>query len=382
MKLRWTRTFAAMTMATCAIATAVAAPPAVAQSAVSAAQVIALAVRGENKTAFKGIRVQQVVRQDMVLHANAKIDFSNAANYQIAIDQPKEIQGLNLVLDQNKLTAFFPKENLLFQSDAPAGSEEAKDLILGNLTDDPAALARNYKVTVAPELDVVALYPCYKLTVEPAKGLGPTAPPGRRYWIAKENGLVMKEERYWSDEQAAFFISQYNTFSTAQKPAIKLTIPREVSKLKLAKGSPTNMVRYPSLEAARAAGKPVWGPAVVPDGFKLQAVDVMSLYGTDIVIIRYHDGANNMAVTYRTKENSFLTLMAGAFALSLVEKISALSYHAPNNYAVIEKNGFYVYAYGDLWVENLKNVANSVPVPTAPAAPKQGAAGMPQFAIR
>lgn len=346
-------------------------PPAQAQSGMSAAQVIALAMRSDGTTAYKGTRNQQVIRQDMILHADAKVDFVNGQNYQIAITAPKEINGLNLVLDKGRMTAYFPKETLVFQSDIAAGSEEVKDLILGKLTGNPGLLARNYRVTLDPELDIVALYPCYKLDFEPVRGLGPTSPPGRRVWISKDTGVVMKEERYWSKDMAAYFQSQFNSFSTSQKPELRLVIPKEASKLKMAKGSPTNMSRYPSIEAARADGKDVYAPGVMPEGFQLTAVDVMSLYGTDIVIIRYHDGLNHMAVTYRTKENSFITLMAGAFALSLVDKISQLTYHAPNNYAVIEKGGNYVYAYGDLYVDLLKQVAESVPVPTS--QPQQGA---------
>lgn len=351
-----------------------------AEAAVDAtpAQVIALAMRNDGKTPFKATRSQQVIRQDMVLHADAKVDFASPSRYQIALTNPKEINGLNLVLDQNKMTAYFPKEKLLFQSDIPAGSEEVKDLIMGKLTDDPSALSRNYKVTLAPEMDVVALYPCYKLILEPIHGLGPSAPPGRRIWVAKETGVIMKEERYWSPDMASYFISEYSNFSTAA-PTIALTIPREANKLKLTKGSPTTMVRYASIEAAKADGKTLFQPAKVPDGFKLKAVDVMSLYGTDIVLLRYNDGLNNLVVTYRTKNNAFLTLMAGAFALSLVDKISALSYHAPNNYAVVEKGDTYVYAYGDLWVDALKQVADSVPIPVAKT--KQGAIA-PQLAAR
>lgn len=357
------------TMAALVLATTVA--PAQAQSGMSPAQVIALALRNEGKVAYKAVRTQQVIRQDAIKHASAKVDFVNGQNYQIAISSPKEINGLNLVLDKGRMTAYFPQETLVFQSDIAAGSEEAKDLILGKLTENPGLLARNYKVTLDPEMDIVALYPCYKLTFEPVRGLGAQSPPGRRVWVSKDTGAIMREERYWTHDMAAYFQSQYDSFSTSQKPELRLVIPKEASKLKLAKGSPTNMTRYPSIEAARADGKSIYAPGLVPQGFQLTAVDVMSLYGTDIVIIRYHDGLNNMAVTYRTKENSFLTLMAGAFALSLVGKISELAYHAPNNYAVTEKGGNYVYAYGDLYMDLLKQVADSVPVPAA--QPPQGA---------
>lgn len=369
----WMRPQSILAAATMLVVVATSAPAAVAQAAATTpAQVIALAIRSEGKTPFKAVRTQQVIRQDMVLHADAKVDFVADSRYQIALTSPKDIDGLNLVIDKNALTLFFPKEKLLFQSDIAAGSEEAKDLILGKLTADPAALSRNYKVTLAPELDIVALYPCYKLILEPAAGLGPNSPPGRRLWVSKDNGVIMKEERFWSNDMASYFQSEYRNFSRTQTPEVKLTIPKEANKLKLTKGAPTNMTRYATVAAAKADGKIVYAPGRVPAGFSLKAVDVMSLYGTDIVLLRYNDGLNNMTVTYRTKNNAFLTLMAGAFALSLVDKISALSYHAPNNYAVIEKGDTYVYAYGDMWVDALKQIAESVPVPAA-SKPQQGA---------
>src|SRR5690606_18182266 len=128
---------------------------------------------------------------------------------------------------------------------------------------------------------------------EPAAGLGPTSPPGRRIWVAKDTGVIMKEERYWSQDMAAYFQSEYNDFRLNQPPTVALTIPKEANKLKLAKGSPTNMTRYATIEAAKADGKAIYAPARVPTGFSLKAVDVMSLYGTDIVLLRYNDGLNN-----------------------------------------------------------------------------------------
>ncbi len=341
--------------------------PAVAQGTrATVADVLALVARNDGRTKFTGKRSQQVIRQDMILDADAKVDFVDNQNYQVSLQNPKDIKGLNLVLEKNRLTAFFPKETLLFTSDGPGGADEVKDLVMGNMSTDQAAIQRNYKVTVDPEADVVALFPCYKVTAEPARGFGPTSPPGHRFWVARENGIIMKEERFWGADQAAYFVSKYEQLSLSARPSLALTLPKQVNKLKLQTGTPTEMRSFPSIDAARAAGKKIFAPSEVPQGFSLRSVDVMSLYGTDIVLLRYNDGLSNMVVTYRTKPNAFLTLMAGAFALSLVEKISALSYHAPNNYAVIEKGDYLVYAYGDLWVDTLKSICNTVPVPTVP----------------
>lgn len=343
-------------------------PPALAQSArPSPAQVVALAMRG-GRTPFSGVREQQVIRQDMVLHARAKVSYKGPSDYAIAVEAPDKIQGLTLGLAADRFTALFPREKLAFVSDGPAGTDEAKDLVMGRLTDNPALLTRNYTLQVAPEQDPVALYPCYKLTLEPKAGFGPNQPPGRRVWIATETGDVMREERYWGPDAPSYFQSRYERYGRSGVSVPALTPPKETSTLKLARGTANALVRYPSVEAARQAGKAVQAPTRLPEGFALRAVDVLSLYGTDIVLLRYTDGLNSCTVTYRPKPNAFLTLVAGAFALSLVDKISQLSFHAPNNYAVVEKGDMLIYAYGDLWAENLRATAASVPLPT-PAAP-------------
>jgi outer membrane lipoprotein-sorting protein len=354
--------FAALTFAALPMMPAVAAPD------LTASQVIALAVKQDGRVPFKATRSQQVTRQDSVYHAGAKVDFRDGQNYQIGITEPKEINGLNLMLDHNKLTALFPRESLVFQSDVSVAAEEIKDLIMGKLTEDPALLQANYNITVAPEMDVVALYPCYKLTLVPKNGMGAGTPPGHRIWVAKENGIVMKEERYWSDDIPAYFISQYDDLSTTRQPVIHLDVPGNVSKLRLAAGTPTTMARFTTAEEALAAGKQVFLPTVVPQGFRLKAIDVMTLYGTDIVLLRYTDGLSNMVVTYRSKPLAFVALLAGASALNLVNKISTLSYHAPNNYAIAEKGDKLVYGYGDLYQETLQACAASVPLPLEKAA--------------
>jgi hypothetical protein len=182
----------------------------------------------------------------------------------------------------------------------------------------------------------------------------------------------MKEERFWSGDIQPYFSSQYDNFSTSRPPSIHLDVPSQVPKLKLAAGTPTNMNRFRTAEEAQAAGKPVYLPTVIPAGFTLKAIDVMSIYGTDIVLLRYNDGVSNAVVTYRAKPLAFVALLAGASALNLVNKISTLSYHAPNNYAIAEKGDKLVYGYGDLYPETLQAMAASVPLPAE--KPKQGAA--------
>ncbi|MEB3283760.1 MAG: hypothetical protein VKN33_00540 [Candidatus Sericytochromatia bacterium] len=333
--------------------------------------VLQLVSRQAGRLAFKGVRVQQVIRQDMVLNARARVEYLSPGAHQFALDAPKELEGLNMLVENRQLSILFPGNGLLFQGDVPEMADEARDLVLGTLLLDQAALQRNYRLTVDEELDIVSLYPCYKLTAEPIKGYGVGQPPGHRFWIAKENGAILKEERFWGPAEASYFLSHFENFSTSRKPVLKLEEPKGVNKLKLAKGSPAQITRYANPDQAKADKKTIFLPKEPPAQFALRAVEVMSLYGTDLVFLRYDNGLARVVVTYRTKPNFFLTLLAGAFALALVDKISALSYHAPNNYAVVEKGDYLVYAYGDLYVESLKAIANSVPIPVGPSGNKQ-----------
>lgn len=367
-----TRTLLPGLLAVAVVATGLQARPAVAEAIPSAQEVLLLASHAGGKQPFKATRTQFVTRQDSNYPAKANLDYKDGSNYQIGLTQPKEINGLNLMMDHSKLTVYFPGESLVFTSDVAAAADEVKDLVMGKLTDDPQQVLANYNVTVAPEMDVVALYPCYKVTLMPKRGFGAGNPPGHRFWVSKETGLVMKEERFWSTDITPYFSSQYDNFSVSRPPTIHLDVPTNVPKLKLAAGTPTNMQRFKTAEEAQAAGKTVYLPTTVPTGFQLKAIDVMSIYGTDIVLLRYNDGVSNAVVTYRAKPLAFVALLAGASAMNLVNKISTLSYHAPNNYAIAEKGDKLIYGYGDLYPETLQAMAASVPLPTD--KPKQGAA--------
>lgn len=348
----------ALGLALAGVAAAGALVPSVALAAPTAAALVALAMK-PGKPAFTGTRTQQCVRQDMILNAKAEVIVHGPDRYRITVKAPNDVEGMDLVREGGKLSCLFPKDSLFFDTDTASALDEVPDMVLGKLTTDPGLLARNYTLRVE-EGDPVALYPTWKLVAVPKAGLGPKSPPGHRIWVARETGQVLREERYWSDDLMAYFISKYERVGATSVPGLGFTMPNRVNKLSLVKGQPTRIERYPTVEAARAAGHKVEAPGLMAPGFVLRAVDVWTLYDANIVLLRYDDGLSELTVTYRPKQNGFLALVAGAYALGMVGRISALSYHAPNNYAVVEQGGNYVYAYGDLYVDSLKEIANSV----------------------
>ncbi|MCB1179570.1 MAG: hypothetical protein KDK36_18470, partial [Leptospiraceae bacterium] len=101
-------------------------------------------------------------------------------------------------------------------------------------------------------------------------------------------------------------------------------------------------------------------PKYIPDGYVIEEIQVLNLYDTKLFIEKYTDGLNSMFVSYRTRPNFFLTLIAGNFSLSLLHKIGDLSYHAPYNYFTNETVEHLVVAFGDLYPNDLEKVAKSM----------------------
>ncbi|MBU6429466.1 MAG: hypothetical protein KGR26_10675, partial [Cyanobacteria bacterium REEB65] len=118
-------------------------------------------------------------------------------------------------------------------------------------------------------------------------------------------------------------------------------------------------------EAERALGHPVALPAFVPAGFALYSIEVPIFYRTPMMLLSYTDGANWLYVQYRPKPTLWVTLLAGSFAVQLVEKFQELSFQAPYNYFGTEQGDDIVFTYGDLYPDQLQRVANSLQLASA-----------------
>jgi hypothetical protein len=331
-----------------------------AQTAIDPIKLLDQAIAAEFKTPFTGEREQQVTRMDQIRTAIAQVRFVDRQNFQFELKTPAKVNGLQLNLEANSFKAYLPQEALYFQNESSVGVQEPLDLILSHLGEDKGLLLQNYSLKVLPQTEVVNLQPCDVLVAIPKGGFKSNAGCGRRFWISRENKMVLKEERFWAEYAPAFFISRFTKLDLKASTLKAIKLPSKHSALKFKAGSPTTFKRYTTVANARKAGHIIVEPTLGASGFVLKAVDVMSIYGTDIVLLRYSDGLNQMTVTYRPKGNAFIAMVAGAFALGLVDKISELSFHAPNNYGFVDKNGSFIYAYGDLWQEELNKIAGSV----------------------
>lgn len=311
---------------------------------------------------FTGVRLHHLVRQNLTLDATMRIFHQDGQNYRVTIQEPSGLSGVNLWVQQNRAHVYFPAESLLFRNDNPSGSREAAATMMGQVTTQPGLLQRNYALRLlGPEEagdTTVALTPCHVLEAEPIRGY---LTPAHRFWISKDSYQIMREERTWGRGLAPYFTSGYSEYFPSGKVDTSVPLPAKVSTVALQQDLSNRYVLYRTVaEAETALGAPVPQPAFLPAGFQLDHLEFATFFGTRIALLHYTDGLNWLFVSYRPKPNLFLTLMAGAMALGLVDKLSQLTYQSPFNYHGAEVDGQIAFAYGDCYPEDLQRVVASL----------------------
>ncbi|HEY9898733.1 MAG TPA: hypothetical protein V6D00_06085 [Pantanalinema sp.] len=350
-----------------AVALTVSTFPAALASAAFAAptptQLVRQVLDSQGSVSYTGKRVQLLTRQTLALKASMRVFYQDDKNYRVTVQEPSTLTGVNLWMKDNRANVFFPAENLLFRNDNPTGSNEAASTIFGQLTANPALLQRNYSLRILSDAEepnsIVAMTPCYVLEAEPIRGY---VTPGHRFWISRDTNQVLKEERTWGKGLSPYFSSYFEDFVPSPRVDTEVGLPSsKLNTVQLQRDQKNSFVQYRSVEEAeKAIGEKVALPTYMPAGFQLHSLQFASFFGTRITLLHYTDGLNWMFVSYRPKPNMFLTVMAGAMALGLVDKMSSLSYQAPYNYFGTEQGGQLLYAYGDLYPDDLQRTVNSV----------------------
>lgn len=325
-------------------------------------ELVQRAVNAQGTVPYTGLRIQLLTRQNLSLKASMRVFLQDDKNYRVTIQEPGDLSGVNLWMKDNHANVYFPAENLLFRNDNPTGSHEAASTIFGLVSANPPLLQRNYALKILSEAEapnsIVALTPCYVLDAEPARGY---VTPGHRFWISRDTYQVLKEERTWGKGATPYFTSYFEDYTPNSNVDTEVGLRGKLNTVQLQHDQKNSFVQYRSVaDAERAIGEKLALPSYVPAGFQLNSIQFASLFGTRITLLHYTDGLNWMFVSYRPKPNMFLTLMAGAMALGLVNKMSSLSYQAPYNYFGAEQNSQLLYAYGDLYPDDLQKVVESV----------------------
>lgn len=328
-------------------------------------------VSQSKQQSFTGNKLQRVLRQNLRLESNANINYVNQDNFNITINNPPGISGIKYATNSGKSTIYFPSEKLSFTDAVPSGGDMITDTVLGKITSDPDLLVKNYNITMKPDDEVAGnqtfVIDLRPVAVRPDNKNWPT--PARTFWVSKSNYQILREDRSWAPDMEPFFSSQYTDYKPlpySDSPNVRLKIPFNVKKVELGARKEkveTFLESYKSPEEAEKKLKEkVVLPTYIPVGFILKEIQVLNFYDTKIFILKYDDGLNSMFVTYRTRPNFFLTLVAGNFSLDLIHKMSDLSYHAPYNYMSRETEQNLVISFGDLYPSDLQKVSNSVAV--------------------
>lgn len=342
--------------------------------AITPAELIGKVQENQGKVSFQGLRIQKLVRQTDTYSAAMRVHFRDDENYRVVIEDPGKLTNVNLWLKENRATVYFPDENLLFKNDNASGASEVSATILGQITTNPDLMYKNYTLTVVPEESVkswnlpvaVAGRACHVLDIIPRGGF---YVPGHRFWIAKDNYQIMREDRTWGYGADPYFKSYYEDFAPTGTLELEQRIPRDINAVELKSTSRENsFVFYKTTAAAeKATGVKIPTPAIVPPGFVLHGVEVSIFYGTRMVLLSYTDGMNWLFARYRPAPTLWVTLVAGAYAAKLVDKMMELTIQSPYNYYGAEKGEYILFTYGDLYPEQLQKVGDSLPLQAAVA---------------
>ncbi len=321
----------------------------------------------QGRVSFQGLRVQKLVRQSDTYNASMRVHYRDGKNYRVVIEDPGKLTNVNLWLKENRASVYFPDENLLFKNDNASGASEVSSTILGEITTAPDLMFKNYNLSVLRDEQVqtwnlpvaVAGRACHVLDITPKGGY---YVPGHRFWIAKDNFQIMREDRSWGYGADPYFKSYYEDFAPTGTLELEQRIPRDINAVELKSTSRENsFVFYKTVaEAEKAIGAKLPTPAVLPQGFGLHGVEVSIFYGTRMVLLSYTDGMNWMFTRYRPSPNLWVTLVAGAYAAKLVDKFMELTIQSPYNYYGSEKGEFILFTYGDLYPEQLQKVGDSL----------------------
>jgi hypothetical protein len=194
--------------------------------------------------------------------------------------------------------------------------------------------------------------------------------PRRVYWLDHDTMQVIKEERHWDwvkdnswqFNNEAYSEASYDIYSPIPKPEIPKIDPQgSINKVTLSGHDKNSFLTYATVEEAeKAEGIKINMPTRLPEGFVLKDIQVFTLFGARIQVLNFTDGINDMMITIRPQQNAFVTLMAGAFSLNLIKKISDLSSQAPNNYYSNASEKRIAVVFGDVIPIELQRVATSL----------------------
>lgn len=343
--------------------------PVFAQNNPNAEQIIQSVLNRKENVGFKGRRTLKVYRQsgdNKAITASAKIEYKNKDNYRLQLYNSQTIGGIEFNMQDGVNSAFFPDEKLYLFNGSQSTSYMPERIILSRFNPRMDLLKKNYTLQRLPD-DTVELNPTYVLQMIPKHTYTLDdkqywVAPRRKYWVDKDSGYILREERFWDMSSGAYAVSAYELFSKdANLTPTPLPERQGVRKVDLSGKGKNSFLSYSSVAQAESQeGIKVNAPSYLPKGFEFKEVQIFTLFGARIQVLNYTDGLNDLMITVRPQQNAFVTLLAGAASINLIKKISDLSTQAPNNYFSHNQGKHVVVAFGDVAPFELEKVAKSI----------------------
>lgn len=333
-----------------------------------------------DKTGFTGTRTLKVYRQNTEPQvASAKIIFADKDNYDLHITDPLSIRGIHFNMKNGVNSVYFPDEQLFLVNGGKDTSYMPERIILSSFSPRPELIPQNYDIKILNGNGAIKGVPAYQVEFIPKienhtvaeDGKTPVAlTPRRRDWLDQKTLQVLKEERFWDSigpdgkwvpSTDPYSIADYEIYSPGPKPAIPTLDPQGINKVNLSGQEKNSFLTYKTVQEAEAKeGIKMTLPKQLPKGFVLKDIQVFTLFGARIQVQNYTDGLNDMMITVRPQQNAFVTLMAGAFSLNLIKKVTDLSTQAPNNYSPISSENRIAVVFGDVMPIELGRVGKSM----------------------
>jgi len=349
--------------------------PVMAQN-MSGQEIVNSVVSRPENIGFTGTRTLRVKRQNSKdLVARAEVEYADRNNYRFKITEPNDIHNIEFRMVQGNNSAFFPDEKLYLFNGGKNTSYMPERIVLSTLTSRPDLLFKNYDIQRQDDA-IEALTPVYVIDLVPKNSFENqknklVMTPRRRYSIDKQTFHILREQRFWDEfkngqytkSADAFSDAKYDTFTKqASKPAIaEYKSAEKLNRVNLGGQEKNSFLSYSSVAAAEANEKMIINyPSYLPTGFELKDIQVFTLFGARIQLLNFSDGLNDLMISIRPEQNAFVTLLAGAFSLNLIKKVSDLSHQAPFNYFPVQSQTKIAIVFGDVYPIQLQKVANSL----------------------
>lgn len=341
---------------------------ALAQQQLSPQQILQQTLNRRESQGFVGKRRLKVYRQNASpLEAAADVVYTDRNNYNVSIAAPFGIKGIQFNMHKGVNVAYFPDEKLYLFNGGPNTSYMPERIILSQLVNKPELLWSNYTLRRAPD-DITNLTATYVVDLIPKHTFTYNnqqywQTPRRKYWIDKQHFHILQEHRYWDMSDQPYATAWYETFRK-EDTRTRLSEPQApggTNQIDLSGGGKNSFLTYSTVAEAEAREKiRVATPSYLPTGFELKDIQVFTLFGARIQVLNYTDGLNDLMITIRPQQNAFVTLLAGAFSLNLIKKITDLSHQAPNNYHSTATENRIAVVFGDLHPVELQKVGASL----------------------